>query len=123
MNENISPLFQMTVKKMTGSMNFIGLFIIIVGVISCLTIVGALIGVPYIIMGLRLRESAESFNMYLMNSESAFLERAVEKQERYFFIQKVLMIVGIVILIIYIILLIVFGAALFHSHFSNLRTV
>ncbi len=115
MNDSSSPMFQMIVKKLTGDMNFVGLFNIIMGALYCLTIVGALFGVPLIFMGLRLREASESLTMYLMNNDFALLERALEKQERYFFIQKVLMIIALVLIIFYIIIIIVFGAYLFNE--------
>lgn len=110
MNDSSSPMFQMIVKKLTGDMNFVGLFNIIFGALYCLTIVGALFGVPLIFMGLRLREASESLNMYLINNDFALLERALEKQGRYFFIQKVLMIIALVLIVFYIIIIIAFGA-------------
>ena len=55
--QNIKPpsQFQYVFDKMTSDMRFVGLFTIIYGVLTCLTIIGALIGVPTIIIGLRIR--------------------------------------------------------------------
>ncbi len=87
-------------------MNFIGLLAMIGGVIYCITIIGAIIGIPYYIMGKRLRESADAFTNYNSNSSARDLELAIEKQTRAFFIQYVLSIIGLVILAIYLVVII-----------------
>src|SRR3970040_771786 len=102
----ISPAAQMTVNKMTGDMRFVGVFYIIVGALYCITIIGAVMGIPFIICGLRLRESADAYNGYLSSSDSNMLERAFERQGSFFFIQKVLMIIGLVLMVLYIIFII-----------------
>ncbi len=124
MNEaaTISPVFHITVNKMAGDMNFVGIFYIIIGAIECLTIIGAVVGIPLIISGLRLRESADSFKGYLVSGDSFMLERALERESRFFFIQKVFLIISIAIFILYIVFLIVFGITMF-SNFQNFRTV
>jgi hypothetical protein len=112
-------MFQITLNKMTRDMNFLGMFIIIIGALYSLTIIGALIGIPLIISGLRLRESANSFSSYGATSDAFALEQALEKQGRFFFIQKVLAIVGIVLMILYIICIIIFGVYImqyFHQY-------
>jgi len=116
-----TPMMQMTVSKMSGDMRFVGIFYIITGALNCLSIVGAIIGVPYIICGLRLRESADAYSSYLGSNDSNLLERAFERQGSFFFIQKVLLIIGIVIAVLAIIFLIAFGAMIFSSfgeHYS-----
>jgi hypothetical protein len=124
MNEaaNISPGFHITVSKMAGDMNFVGIFYIIIGAIECLTIIGAVIGIPLIICGLRLRESSDSFKGYLASGDSFMLERALERESRFFFIQKVLMIIAIVFLVLYIVGIIIFGLSIM-SNFQSFRTV
>lgn len=111
----ITPLAQMTVNKMTGDMRFVGVFYIIMGVIYCLSIIGAVIGIPLIICGLRLRESADAFNGFLGSNDGSMLERAFERQGSFFFIQKVLMIIALVFMVLYIILIFAFGAAFFSA--------
>jgi Family of unknown function (DUF5362) len=118
----ISPTLQMTVNKMTGDMQFVGLFYIIIGALQCLSIIGAIIGIPLIICGLRLRESADSFRGYLTTNDSVMLEKALERQSRFFFIQKVLLIISIVLFVLYIIFLIVFGISIFTS-MSHYRSI
>lgn len=93
--------------NMTKYMRFLGLLAMIGGVIYSLTIVGAIIGIPYYIMGKRLRESAEAFTSYNSSSSARDLETAIEKQTKAFFIQYVLSIVALVILAISLVVTIV----------------
>ena len=87
-------------------MRLIGLLQMIGGVLYCLTIVGAIIGVPVYIMGKRLRESADAFTSYHTSNSGRDLETAIERQTRAFFIQYVLAIIGLVIMAIYIVVMI-----------------
>lgn len=91
------------IPNMVRDMNFIGIITIISGAIACLTIIGAIIGVPVIISGLRLREAGTAFLAYHDSSNSNSLNEGFERQGRYFFIQKVITIVGIVIAVLYMI--------------------
>jgi hypothetical protein len=113
-----SSVLHYTVNKMTGEMNFVGMFYIIIGAMYSLTIIGAIVGIPLIISGLRLRESSDSFKGYLTSNDASMLERAFEKQERFFFIQKVFVIITIVFLVLYIILMII-AFAFFADFFSK----
>ncbi len=104
----ISPMFQNLLNKMAKDMRFVGIFYIIVGGFTCLSIIGAIIGVPYIICGIRLRESANFFDNYSYGGDTGILENAIDKQSRFFFIQKVIMIITIIGLVLYIIFIIAF---------------
>jgi hypothetical protein len=94
---------------MAKNMKFVGIWHIILGVIYCLSCVGAVIGIPIIFMGIRLRESAESFLNYVSSkmSDSSILMFALQKQSRYFHIIKILIIIGIVLICLEIIFLII----------------
>jgi len=105
----------MTINKMSGDMRFVGIFYIIMGALYCLSIVGAIIGIPFIICGLRLRESADAYNGYISSTDTNLLERAMERQSKFFFIQKVLMIIALVMLIFYVIMIIMFSATMFSA--------
>lgn len=87
-------------------MSFIGLLAQIGGVIYCLTIIGAILGVPYFIMGKRLRESAEAFTGYNSSDSAKDLETAIERQTRAFFIMYILAIISLVLLAIYLVVII-----------------
>jgi hypothetical protein len=97
--------------NLTKYMKFVGLLAMIGGVFYCLTIIGAIIGIPYYIMGKRLRESAEAFEGYNASSSASDLVTAIDKQTRAFFILYILAIVGLVILAIYFVVLIVMLAS------------
>ncbi len=113
----ISPMFQNLLNRMAKDMRFVGIFYIIVGGFYCLSIIGAIMGVPFIICGIRLRESANFFDNYSFGGDTGILENAIERQSKFFFIQKVLFIIGIVLMILYIIFIFAFLAK-FMSSFS-----
>jgi hypothetical protein len=115
----ISPVLQMTVNKMSGDMRFVGIFYIIIGALYCITIIGALVGIPLIICGLRVREAADSFTAYTGSSDPNMLERAFERQGSFFFIQKVLMIISLILLVLYVIFIIAFSATIFSAMGGN----
>ena len=106
----LSPFTKNIVLKMSGDMKFFGIFTIVTGSIISLSIVGAIFGIPYIIAGLRLKESSEMFRTYLEFGSQEFIERAIEKESQYFHIMKIMAIIGIVFFILYIIAIIIFLA-------------
>lgn len=95
--------FQYIFEKMTSDMRFVGLFTIIYGVLTCLTIIGALIGVPTILIGLRIREAADQFSIYKMTNNAASLKQGFELQGKFFRTIKILIIIGLVLTVLYII--------------------
>ena len=96
------PMLTSIISKNNSDMKFVGMYNIIVGALACLSIIGAIVGIPIIIAGIRLRESADSFEEYMSSSNSASLQRGFERQQRFFFIQKVFIIIGIVFFCLYI---------------------
>jgi hypothetical protein len=123
MNHSVpASMFHFTISKMIGDMNFVGIFYIITGALYCLTIIGALVGIPIIISGLRVRESASHFQGYLVSDDPMALEQAIERQSKFFFIQKVLMIITMVLFVLYVILVAVFiGFILTYFEGGNFR--
>ena len=104
--------------KMTSDMKFLGMFYIIYGVFVSLSIVGAIIGIPLLISGLRLRSAADELNTFRSTNDSNYLRHGFELQGRFFNIQKIIIIVGIVIAVLYFIGIILFlGSAI--TGFSN----
>jgi len=103
-----APSLQDAASKMVKDMHFVGIFAIIYGIIACLTIVGMIFGIPYIFVGIRLREAADGFSKYVEGKNEENLITAFNRQGRSFFIIKVLIIVGLVLLALYIIGLILF---------------
>ena len=95
------------ISKMASDMNFLGIVIIIMGAINCLTIIAAPIGVPIIFAGIRLRESCEFFRNYMMNNDQLTLQQALEKLSRFFFIYKVLTIIYLAFMALYIVVILI----------------
>ena len=87
-------------------MNFVGLLAQIGGIIYCITIIGAIFGVPYFIMGKRLRESAEAFTGYNSSNSGKDLTWAIDRQTRAFFILYILAIISLVLFAIYLVVII-----------------
>lgn len=104
---NSIPMLRTTISKLSSDMRFVGIFFIIVGVLYSLTIIGAVMGIPLIISGLRLRESSDSFSSYMLSGDNNMLERALERQSRFFFIQKIFIIITLIVMVVYIIAIIV----------------
>jgi hypothetical protein len=98
--------FKHNVTQLVSYMRFVGIITIIGGAISCLGIITAIIGIPVIFMGVRMREAAVNFEKYAASGDFNDLSNAIERQRRFFFIQFVLTIIGIVIWVIYIIVII-----------------
>jgi len=95
------------VPNLSRYMNFIGLLAIIGGALYCLTIIGAVFGIPSIFMGIRLREAADGFKKYLSSDSKQDLGYAIDRQTKAFFIQFVLAIISLAILGLYLIILII----------------
>jgi hypothetical protein len=110
---SFSPMFTMMLAKMGSDMKFVGLFHIIYGALNCLTIIGAVIGVPFIIAGLRLRESADSFSTYLRTNNIKIMETALERTGKFIYMHKILIIIYLAVMGLGILLLIIFGLSMF----------
>ena len=104
---NSIPMLRTTISKLNSDMRFVGMFYIIIGALYSITIIGAIMGIPLIISGLRLRESSDSFSSYMLSGDNNMLERALERQSRFFFIQKIFIIITLVVMVLYIIAIVV----------------
>jgi len=109
-------IFGMLFTKMTSDMKFVGMFTIVYGVITSLSIIGAIIGVPLIFAGLRIREAADEFNSFRLTNDNTSLKRGFELQGKYFNIQKIIIIVGLVLFALYLIGIVIFGIFAFNSY-------
>lgn len=107
---NINPpsMFQIQFEKMTNDMRFVGMFAIIYGALTCLSIIGALIGIPIIFIGLRMREAADQFSAFRITNNAASMRAGFELQGKFFHILKILIIIQIVLIVFMIIFFILF---------------
>lgn len=103
---------------MPGDMGFVGTFSIIYGGFVCLSIIGALIGIPLIIAGLRLKDAADAYAAMPSGDPNA-LQRAFTGQASYFRILKILMIIALVLIACEILLVIAFVGSIPFLHRAN----
>lgn len=103
-NQNPSYLSKPDIIQMGKDMNFTSIFIIIYGAISCISIIGAIFGIPIIIAALRLKEAAEAFKHYAINNDMNALNYGFDKQANAFRILKILIIVSLIFYALAIIL-------------------
>lgn len=109
-------VFGMLFTKMTTDMKFVGMFAIVYGVLTSLSIIGAILGVPLIFAGLRLREAADEFNSFRLTNDNNSLKRGFELQGKFFYIYKIIIIVSLVIFTLYLIGIIIFGITMFNAY-------
>ena len=88
---------------MVSDMKLVGVFYIVFGALSCLSIIGAIAGIPMLLSGLRVREAADDLVRFRQAGDTASFTTAVAKQAGFFRMQKfyffaalVLMVVGFV---------------------------
>ena len=93
-------------SQMIRDMKFVGMFSIIYGAITSLSIIGALMGVPLIFVGVRMRDAADYFQAYQMTKDRTALINAFDAQAKFFKITKILIIVSIILMISYFIVVI-----------------
>lgn len=107
------------IPKMVKDMKFVGIITLISGVLNCMTIIGLPIGIPMIFMGSRLRESADFFLMFNTSNDQFAFANAIDRQYKYFHIQKIMFIISLVLVAIVIIVYIAIIALLI-SHGSEI---
>lgn len=101
-------------RRLASDMTFIAWYYIITGVLICLSIVGAIVGIPQLISGMRLKDSADELARYAYEPNPQLLEQALTLQQKFFFIQKILVIVVIAFSILYFFFFFAFiGAGIF----------
>jgi hypothetical protein len=83
-------------SKLASDSKFVGIFMIIVGALACLTCVGLPFGIPYIFAGMRAKEGGEKIEQFLMLNEGSVKISAYDSYQKHFFILKILFIVGLV---------------------------
>ena len=126
MEQNINPQYPQNVQvidfnsiliKMSKDMNFLAIVLIVYGAITCLSIIGAIFGIPYIFAGIRMKEAAFHFKNFTFANNITELHHAVERQQRMFFIFKVLAIVGIIFAVLLIIFYVTLISMLLSGNF------
>jgi hypothetical protein len=70
--------------RLIGNMKFVGIYYMIIGVLTSLTIIGAVVGIPTFLAGSRLRDAAENLKLYNENKSDDTLNRALNLQNSLF---------------------------------------
>ncbi|HPD34107.1 MAG TPA: DUF5362 domain-containing protein [Candidatus Kapabacteria bacterium] len=102
--ENSNLLQTQLTFKMGSDMKWSAILLIIIGALTCVGIVTALIGVPMIIAGLRMNEAAKAFQDYSQSQDQNALNYAIQRQGKSFAILKILVIVYIILTVLYFVL-------------------
>lgn len=99
---------QIITARMTRDMKFVSVFVILYGILYSLTIIGAVVGIPLIIAGIRLKDSASDYSTFSAAFDRYSLLKAFKNQQSFFFITKILIIVAIVLLLLYLLTIYLF---------------
>jgi len=92
-----------------GWMKFVGIMVIIPGVLYCLTIIGAIIGWLPIWVGILIMQAADAIERAERGNDVVALEMALEKIRKLFTITGVMMLIYLGLIILAMLL---FGAAI-----------
>lgn len=101
--------FKNLLYGMNKNLNFVGILNIVFGAISCLSIIGAIVGVPQIIAGIRLRDANEKLKFFFSDENNTHFKDSISQIAKYFEITKIIFIINLVL----IALVVVFYVALF----------
>ena len=96
-------------KRLTGWATFMGVFAVVKGLVLCLGIVTAIIGVPLIIAGLRLTGAVDSMKEFSYANDVNKLSDMVDKLNTYFRIYGILTLIGLLVGFISLIALITYS--------------
>ncbi len=92
-----------------GDMRFMGWVALICGILPCLTIVGAVVGVPMIIAAHRFIEGVNRFDLYRQDGSEGELRTGFYELGRSFRILKILTIIYLVLTVLYVFFLFFLG--------------
>lgn len=92
-----------------GWMKFLGVMLIIIGVVNCLTLVGALIGWLPIWMGVLLMKGAESARSAQYRGNQLDLEEALDRVAVFIKLQGIFYLVSLILLIVGVVLAVLSG--------------
>ncbi len=111
-----------SIRRMVRDMRFVGWYFIIAGGLTCLGIITAIIGVPMLIAGLRLRESADKFQNYRTSGDLQTLHQALDKQRSFFFLSMLYITIGLIFAVLYLVVIFFFLASFGFDALSEMGT-
>ncbi len=95
--------------KTLSDMRFMGLAGMIYGVLTCLSIVGALVGVPMVIASNRFLESIKLLEEYRVGGRQGDLATAFHEMGRSFRLMKIIVIISLVLMVMQFVFMFLFG--------------
>ncbi|MEZ0536897.1 DUF5362 family protein [Caldicellulosiruptoraceae bacterium PP1] len=102
--------------------NFVGVMWIISGAITCITIIGIILGIPMIIMGVKLLNLSESLKVLQFDFSNEGTQKSFDALNRYLKVHGIYFILYIICalipIIIFIIILLLLPTSFMHD-FSN----
>lgn len=85
----------------------LGIIIVIIGSFACLTCIGAIIGVPYILAGLKFHKSAQSLERSLLIGDETSIQAAFADIAAGTKIMGIMLLVGIILYMVSMLIMIV----------------
>ena len=96
-------------ERTLGDMRFMGWISLIYGILTCLSIVGAVLGVPLIIASHRFIEGVNRFDVFRQTGTQDQLQAGFYELGRSFRVLKILTIIYLVLIILYLAFLFLMG--------------
>lgn len=92
----LTQVFQ-PIQESKGWINLIGIMTIIGGALYCLTIIGAVFGIPVLIMGLALRKSTAKVDEGMASNDANAFYEANKEMSKFFMIAGIMTAIGLLI--------------------------
>ncbi len=93
-------IFNDMVSKLASDSKLVGMFMIVMGALICLSIVGLPLGIPYIFAGIRAKDGGAQLERFIVSTDVNDKIMAYENYQKHFFIIKVLTIIGVVMVVL-----------------------
>ena len=98
-----------TFGKTLGDMKFMGVVGMVYGILTCLSVVGAIMGVPIIIASNRFLEAVKILEQYRLSNRPEDMASAFQELGRSFRLLKIVVMITLGMTVLYFIGLILFG--------------
>ncbi len=108
-----------TFGKTLGDMKFMGVAGMVYGILTCLSIVGAIMGIPIIIASNRFLEAIKIFEQYRISNRPEDLASAFQELGRSFRLLKIVVMISLGLTVLYFAAVFLFGGITMLSSLAN----
>ncbi len=108
-----------TFGKTLGDMKFMGVAGMVYGILTCLSIVGAIMGIPIIIASNRFLEAIKIFEQYRISNRPEDLASAFQELGRSFRLLKIVVMISLGLTVLYFMGVFLFGGLTMLSSLAN----